>query len=82
MSRVLLCGGASVSLYKACDLASRLTQAGHEVRVALTEAGLRLFEGLAADHEREVNRLLGDLTEDDLEALTTIFRRLGKGDSA
>ena len=52
------------------------------VRVALTEAGLRLFEGLAADHEREVNRLLGDLTEDDLEALTTIFRRLGKGDSA
>ena len=52
------------------------------VRVALTEAGLRLFEGLAADHEREVNRLLGDLTEDDLEALTTIFRRLGKGDGA
>lgn len=50
------------------------------VRVALTEAGLRLFEGLAADHEREVNRLLGDLTEDDLEALTAMFRRLGKGE--
>jgi phosphopantothenoylcysteine decarboxylase/phosphopantothenate--cysteine ligase len=42
MSRVLLCCGASVSIYKACDLASRLTQAGHEVRVALTENAARL----------------------------------------
>ena len=36
MSRILLCCGASAALYKACDLASKLTQAGHEVRTALT----------------------------------------------
>jgi DNA-binding MarR family transcriptional regulator len=45
------------------------------VQVALTDAGLRLFEGLAADHEAEVNRLFERLTEADLEALTEILRR-------
>ena len=45
------------------------------VHVALTEEGLRQFEGLAADHEAEVNRLFGQLTEADLEALTEILRR-------
>ena len=42
MSRVLLCCGASVSIYKSCDLASKLTQAGHEVRTALTANAARL----------------------------------------
>lgn len=36
MSHVLLAAGASVAVYKACDLASKLTQAGHEVRAVLT----------------------------------------------
>ena len=42
MSRVLLCCGASVSIYKSCDLASKLTQAEHEVRTALTANAARL----------------------------------------
>ncbi|MEE8467923.1 MAG: flavoprotein [Planctomycetota bacterium] len=42
MSRILLCASASVALYKACDLASQLTQAGHEVRALLTPAAARL----------------------------------------
>lgn len=48
------------------------------VFVALTEEGLRSFEAMAGDHEMEVDRLLADLSEADLEALTTIFRRIGK----
>lgn len=36
MARILLGAGASVALYKACDLASLLTQSGHRVRVVLT----------------------------------------------
>lgn len=51
------------------------------VHVALTDEGARLFEGLAAEHEREVNRLLSDLSEEDLDALTAIFRKIGKGDA-
>jgi len=42
MSRILLGASASVALYKACDLASTLAQAGHEVRTALTPAAARL----------------------------------------
>jgi phosphopantothenoylcysteine decarboxylase/phosphopantothenate--cysteine ligase len=36
MTRVVLAASASVSVYKACDLASRLTQDGHTVRAVLT----------------------------------------------
>ncbi len=43
MSRVVLGVSASVALYKACDLASRLTQAGDEVRVVLTQNAARLI---------------------------------------
>ncbi len=42
MSRILLCSAASVAIYKACDLASKLTQAGHAVRAILTPAATRL----------------------------------------
>lgn len=48
------------------------------VFVALTEAGLANFEGLAADHEREVDRLFGGLAEADLEALTEILKRMAQ----
>jgi phosphopantothenoylcysteine decarboxylase/phosphopantothenate--cysteine ligase len=51
MSSILLCCGASAALHKGCDLASRLTRAGHEVRVLLTPratelVSLQLFEAL------------------------------------
>ena len=43
MSQILLGISASVSLYKACDLASKLTQAGHTVRCALTPNAAKLI---------------------------------------
>ncbi|MEL6430578.1 MAG: flavoprotein [Planctomycetota bacterium] len=42
MANVLLCCSASVSVYKACDLASKLTQNGHAVRTILTRNAARL----------------------------------------
>ncbi|OIQ68732.1 HTH-type transcriptional regulator MhqR [mine drainage metagenome] len=51
------------------------------VFVALTEAGLQQFEAQAAAHEREVNALFGALTEADLEALTDILKRMGRGET-
>lgn len=42
MASILLGCGASVALYKACDLASKLAQAGHEVRAILTPRAARL----------------------------------------
>ncbi|HVS19441.1 MAG TPA: flavoprotein [Planctomycetota bacterium] len=43
MTRILLGAGASAALHKACDLASKLTQAGHEVRAILTPNAGRLI---------------------------------------
>ena len=51
------------------------------VYVALTDEGLRAFEGMADQHEMEVDRLLSDLTDEDLEALTVMFRKFGKRDA-
>lgn len=48
------------------------------VYVGLTPEGLAQFEGLAADHEAEVNRLFEGLGEADLDALTDILKRMGK----
>ena len=42
MKHILLGVSASVALYKACDLASRLTQNGFQVRCVLTENAARL----------------------------------------
>lgn len=42
MSRIVLGAGASVAIYKACDLASKLAQAGHEVRAVLTPKAAKL----------------------------------------
>lgn len=39
--RILLGVAGSVAAYKACEVASRLTQAGHHVRVAMTRAATR-----------------------------------------
>jgi phosphopantothenoylcysteine decarboxylase/phosphopantothenate--cysteine ligase len=54
MSKILLAAGASVAIYKACDLASKLVQDGHTVRVALTPRAARLvapqlFEALTGE---------------------------------
>lgn len=43
MSHIVLGVSASVSLYKACDLASKLTQAGHAVRAVLTARAAQLL---------------------------------------
>jgi len=43
MARILLAAGASAALHKSCDLASKLSQAGHEVRCVLTPNAARLI---------------------------------------
>ncbi|MCC7014511.1 MAG: phosphopantothenoylcysteine decarboxylase [Planctomycetes bacterium] len=42
MARIVLGAGASVAVYKACDLASKLAQAGHQVRAVLTPRAAKL----------------------------------------
>lgn len=49
---------------------------------ALTVAGLRQFEVLAVDHEREVNNLLDALSEPELETLTVLLKRIKKGEKS
>ncbi len=49
------------------------------VFVALTDEGLRVFEGLATGHEHEVNTLFRNLSEADLDTLTDIFKRMTSG---
>jgi DNA-binding MarR family transcriptional regulator len=48
------------------------------IHVALTEAGRKRFEQLAAEHEREVNALYSNLTEEDIDTLTSILKRMRK----
>lgn len=48
------------------------------VFVALTTAGLTQFEGLAVDHEREVDQLFAGLTEAELDSFTEILKRMRK----
>ncbi|MFN4159197.1 MAG: MarR family winged helix-turn-helix transcriptional regulator [Gemmobacter sp.] len=45
-------------------------------RVALTDQGLATFEGWATSHEAEVNRLFARLSEDEIDTLTAILKRL------
>lgn len=54
MSRIVLGAGASAALHKACDLASKLAQEGHQVRAVLTPNAARLvspqlFEALTGE---------------------------------
>lgn len=54
MSHVLLGASASVAVYKACDLASKLAQGGHAVRAVLTERAAllcspQLFEAVTGE---------------------------------
>lgn len=50
--------------------------------VALTEDGLAAFDRMAAEHEAEIDRLMGDLSDEDLDQITTIFRKIGRKDTA
>lgn len=47
------------------------------VFVALTEAGLAEFEGLAAGHEAELGKVFGGVSETDLDTMTEILKRMG-----
>lgn len=42
MANVILAVSGSVSIYKSCDLASKLTQAGHRVRTVMTKRAAEL----------------------------------------
>ena len=48
------------------------------VNVALTAEGMAAFETMAEGHEAEVARLFAGLSEDDLDQLTTILKRMGR----
>ena len=48
------------------------------VYVALTDMGAQVFEGWAAGHEAELNRIFEDMDEADLDALTAILKRMGR----
>jgi DNA-binding MarR family transcriptional regulator len=48
------------------------------VHVALTAEGLAAFETMAEGHEAEVARLFASLSEDDLDQVTTILKRMGR----
>lgn len=47
MARIVVCVGGSVAAYKACDLVSKLVQAGHHVDVVLTRMALRFVRPLS-----------------------------------
>jgi DNA-binding MarR family transcriptional regulator len=48
------------------------------VHVALTADGLRAFETMAEGHEAEVARLFAGLTEEELDQMTAILKRMGR----
>ena len=48
------------------------------VFAALTQTGLAQFEGLAKEHEAEVNSLFAGISQTDIETLTDIFKRMGQ----
>lgn len=50
------------------------------VYVTLTNKGFQQFECLASDHEREVNTLLDGLSGAEVEIMTGILKRIGRGE--
>ena len=46
------------------------------VFAALTPAGLAQFEVYAAEHEAEVNRIFGGMTDDELDGMTEMLKRM------
>ena len=47
MSKILLCVSGGIAAYKAVDLASRLSQAGHTVKTILSANALRFVSQLS-----------------------------------
>ena len=47
------------------------------VFVELTQQGLTQFDVLASEHEQELTRVFGNLSEADLDTLTDILKRMG-----
>lgn len=45
------------------------------VQVTLTAEGKQIFDRMAADHEREIGKLLGNLDAQDLEQLRAILQK-------
>ncbi|MFZ2100795.1 MAG: MarR family transcriptional regulator [Oricola sp.] len=84
LSRMLLVSNgnatAVVDRLEADGLVRRLPSESDRrtVHVALTEDGRTRFEHLAAEHEREVNALYANLSEQDIDTLTDILKRMGK----
>jgi DNA-binding MarR family transcriptional regulator len=83
LSRLLLVSNgnatAVVARLEADGLVRRTALASdrRSVQVALTEAGLVAFEGLARDHEAEVDRIFAHVSEEELDMLTTLLKRIG-----
>jgi DNA-binding MarR family transcriptional regulator len=48
------------------------------VHVALTPEGLQAFEAMAEGHEAEVSRLFAWISDEDLELMTAILKRMGQ----
>ena len=48
------------------------------VHVALTAEGLKAFATMAEGHEAEVARLFAALTDDELDQMTAILKRIGR----
>ncbi len=46
------------------------------VYATLTPAGLQQFEQLAAEHEAEVSRLFDGLTEEEIDTMTELLKRM------
>jgi DNA-binding MarR family transcriptional regulator len=80
LSRMLLVSNgnatAVVDRLEADGLVRRSPSDRRTVHVALTDEGLRRFEGLAAEHEQAVSRAFADLSEADLDTLTEILKRI------
>lgn len=48
------------------------------IYVSLTERGLSEFESIAARHEVEISHVFSALSEEDIDTLTNIFKKLSK----
>jgi DNA-binding MarR family transcriptional regulator len=48
------------------------------VHVALTPDGLQAFVAMAEGHEAEVSRLFARISDEDLDQMTAIFKRMGQ----
>lgn len=83
LSRMLLVSNgnttAIVDRLEADGLVRRMPQDTDRrtIRVTLTPDGLAAFESLATGHGAEVDRLFATLTENELDLLTDILKRLG-----